>query len=317
MADVLGMKLSVIVPVHNEEANIRLFYERSLPILEGLVGLTSWEVVYVNNGSEDRTSEEVLRLRSLDPRVKLVTLSRNFGYHGALVAGLSSCDSDLYAMIDVDCEDPPELLGKFYESIQAGAQLAYGIRSNRDESRWVTLCRKLFYGLNRRVADSEIVMWMAEFAMMTRQVRNAILLPHTTYPFLRAEMGYVGFRRIGIPYLRAKRVSGRSHYGLGRMTKFAVAGILSSTTFPLRLVLYLAAGLAIAFPIACLVLELRLAQMAMVAAVLCLYYVLVTLPFIALYLARTYKNGVARPIFVVNQAETFLDPVSEEAGVDR
>jgi dolichol-phosphate mannosyltransferase len=311
------MKLSVIVPVHNEEANIRLFYERSLPVLEGLDGLTSWEIVYVNNGSNDRTAEEVLRLRSSDPRVKLVTLSRNFGYHGALVAGLSSRDSQLYAMVDVDCEDPPELLAKFYESIQGGAQLAYGIRSNRDESRLVTLGRKLFYRLNQWIADSEIVMWMGEFAMMTRQVRDAILLPHTTYPFLRAEMGYVGFRRVGIPYLRAKRVAGRSHYGLGRMTKFAVAGILSSTTFPLRLILYLAAFVAMAFPIACITLQLRLADMAMVATVLCLYYLLVTMPFIALYLARTYKNGVARPVFVVNQAETFLEPVSEEVGCDR
>ena len=184
------MKLSIIVPAHNEEANVRLFYERSLPVLEGLVGLTSWEIVYVNNGSRDRTSEEVLRLRSSDPRVKIVTLSRDFGYHGALVAGLSSRDSHLYAMVDVDCEDPPELLGKFYESIQAGAQLAYGIRSNRDESRFITLGRKLFYSLNRGIADSEIVMWMGEFSMMTRQVRDAILLPRTTSPFLRAEMGY-------------------------------------------------------------------------------------------------------------------------------
>ena len=120
------MKLSVIVPVHNERGNIEPFYRRAVPTLQSLVDPMDWEMVFVNNGSDDDTLGEILKIRAVDPRVKVITLSKNFGYHAALVAGLSSTEGDLYTMIDVDCEDPPELLGKFYETIRAGAQLVYG-----------------------------------------------------------------------------------------------------------------------------------------------------------------------------------------------
>ena len=300
------MRLSVIVPAHNEQANIQPFYERMAPVLGELSGLTEWELLFINNGSDDDMLAEILRLRSLDPHVKVITLSRNFGYQGALVAGLSSSEADLYAMIDVDCEDPPELLKKFYEEIQRGTQLTYGIRANREEPFLITLGRKLFYLLNRKIADSEIVMWMAEFAMMTRQVRDALLAPKTTYPFLRAEMGYVGFKRVGISYFRAKRHVGESHYSFSRMAKFAVGGILASTTFPLRGSLYLAAFLAIAFPATVVVFRFGVHETAVLAAVASFYFLLATVPFLALYLARMYKNGVSRPLFVIDQTQTFL-----------
>ncbi len=300
-------RLTVIVPIHNEVANIQPFYARAKAALDGMAGLASWDLVFCNNGSDDESLEHVLRLRDADPRVKVITLSKNFGYHSALIAGLSSIESDLYAMIDIDCEDPPELLPVLFAKLLEGAELAYGIRSTRDEPRWITKLRETFYALNRGVADSEIVMWMAEFSMMTRQVRDAILAPRTTYPFIRAEMGYVGFTRIGVPYLRAKRERGTSHYNLFRMTRFAVAGILSSSTFPLRLTLYLAFGVAAGYPLAVLVLGLSPEAAARLASVLSLYFLLVTIPFLALYLARTYKNGINRPLFIIDWHRTHLN----------
>lgn len=299
--------LAVIVPVYNEAANIRPFYARARASLDSIRELGSWQLVFCNNGSEDDSLSEILSLHETDPRVKVITLSKNFGYHGALIAGLSSIETDLYAMIDVDCEDPPELLPTFYAQVLEGAELVYGIRSQRQESPLITLFRKWFYALNRRVADSEIVMWMAEFAMMTRQVRDVILLPRTTYPFLRAEMGYVGFKRVGVPYFRAKRKLGASHYNLLRMTKFAVAGILSSTTFPLRLVLYCACVAGVGYPVAVWLLGLSADGAARLASVLSLYFLLVTIPFVALYLARTYKNGIYRPVFIIDWHRTHLE----------
>lgn len=143
--------------------------------------------------------------------------------------------------------------------------------------------------------------------MMTRQVRDAILLPRTTYPFLRAEMGYVGFKRVGVPYFRAKRKLGASHYNLFRMTQFAVAGILSSTTFPLRLVLYCACVAGVGYPVAVWLLGLSADGAARLASVLSLYFLLVTIPFVALYLARTYKNGIYRPVFIIDWRRTHLE----------
>ncbi len=300
------MKLVVIVPVHNELANIRPFYARARKAMEALTALSHWEVFFVNDASDDGSLEEILALRAEDPRIKVISLSRDFGYHASVVAGLTLAEGDYYAVVDADGEDPPELLATFYTTLQQGAQVAYGIRSQRDEPRLVTFGRKIFYYLNRQVADSEIVVWMAEFAMMTKQVRDAILAPKTTFPFLRAEMGYVGFRREGVTYRRAKRMHGRSHYNFWRMTKFAIGGILSSSTFPLRFILYLAAVVAVAFPVVVLLLKLSPAAAAWLAAILTLYFVLMSVPFIALYVARTYKNGVARPVFVIDQQQTYL-----------
>lgn len=300
------MNLAVIVPVHNECANIAPFYERARPVLESLEGLSEWEIIFVNDASADDSLAEILKLRAKDKRVKVITLSRRFGYHSVLVAGLSRADRDLYAMVDVDCEDPPELLAQFYRAVQSGVDVAYGVRSNREEPALITFSRKLFYYVNRMIADSEIVVWMAEFAMITRQVRDAILVPRTTYPFLRAELGFVGFKRAGISYFRAKRAHGKSHYNIWRMTRFAVAGILSSSTFLLRLVLYVAAAIGALFPLCSLALGLSLEQAGMLAVILSLYFLILSVPVIALYLARTYKNGVARPVFVIDEKQTFL-----------
>jgi dolichol-phosphate mannosyltransferase len=299
------VKLQVIVPARNEERNVPYFYERARAGLDRLD--LDWNIVFLNNASADGSLEEMLKLRARDPRVKVITMSRDFGYHAALVAGLSMLEGDYYAIVDVDCEDPPELVVDFYKALREGAEVAYGVRSNRDEPRLVTFGRRLFYVANRGVADSEIVMWMGEFAMMTRQVRDALVAPRTTFPFIRAEMGYVGFARTGVPYQRARRVHGQSHYNLWRMSRFAIAGILSGSTFPLRFVLYLAAFLGAAFPLAVAALGLSADAATRVAVFVGLYFLLVSVPFIALYLARAYKNGVARPVFVVDRTKTYLE----------
>ena len=300
-----GMKLNVIVPAFNERQNVPYFYGRAKQTLEALEGV-DWSIVFVNNSSEDGTLDEVLKLRAADPRVKIVTLSRNFGYHAALLAGLSALEADLYAIVDVDCEDPPELLTEFYRAIQAGAQVAYGVRSNRDEPSLVTFARRLFYIANKRVAVSEIVMWMGEFSMITRQVRDAVLVPKTTFVSVRAELGYVGFARVGIPYARAKRKFGETHYNFWRMTVYAVASILSATTFPLRLVLYLSTIIGVAFPLTIAVWRPNAAQLAAAATVVSLVFLIMTLPLLSLYLARTYNNGVMRATFVVDWTRTHL-----------
>ena len=293
--------LAVIVPVYNEIGNIQPFYERTKGVLGSLT--SDWRIVFVNDGSKDGSLEAIRALRTRDDRVKVISLSRNFGYHAVLLAGLSLVDADRYAMIDVDCEDPPELLGEFHKAVDGGADVAYGIRSNRIEPTVVTLFRRVFYYLNRGIADSDIVLWMAEFAMITRQVRDAIVAPRTTYVFLRAEIGYVGFTRVGVPYVRQSRTSGKTHYNVWNMTRFAVSGFLAGSTFPLRLILYVAAVAAVIFPV---VVWLGHLEPASTASVGTLYFALFALSTIALYLARTYKNGVARPVFIVDKNKTDL-----------
>jgi len=296
--------LAVIVPLYNELGNIAPFYDRTRGVLESLA--IDWRIVFVNDGSDDGSLDRIREIRARDDRVKVITLSRRFGYHAVLLAGLSLVEADRYAMIDVDCEDPPELLREFHTMVEGGADIAYGIRSNRDEPSIVTFFRRLFYYLNRSIADSEIVLWMAEFAMVTRQVRDTILMPRTTYVFLRAEIAYAGFTRVGIPYRRAARVLGKTHYNLWNMTRFALSGFLAGSTFPLRLILYVAVLVGVAFPAIVALFDLGAAGAVTLAAVGTLYFALFALATIALYLARTYKNGVARPVFVVDRTRTHL-----------
>ena len=253
-----------------------------------------WKIVFINDGSTDDTLAAIRALREeTDSRVKVISLSRNFGYHSVLVASLTSRESDLYCIIDVDCEDPPELIEKFYEEIKNGAQTAYGDRSRRDEPGWLVFWRRLFYYINRWIADAPIKLWMAEFSMITRLVRDAILKSRTTYPFLRAQMGYVGYKMAAVPYLHASRHHGVSHYNFLSMTRFAVAGFLS----------YAFGGFFLLWSL--LVRPGLLLEGAM-AAVLSLLFLLLSMPMIALYLARTYKDVSGRPIYFIDPDSAFL-----------
>ena len=292
-------KLAVIVPCHNESANVVPFYESAKKVLETLP--VDWTLLYVNDASADDTLDKILALREKDPRVKVATLSRNFGYHSALVAGLSNVDADLYAIVDVDGEDPPELLAKFHAAIEKGAHTVYGIRSERPEPAHIIFFRWLFYWVNQHIADGPIKLWMAEFGMFTRPVRDYILANKTTFPFLRAELAYVGLRMEGVPYARQARLRGSSHYNFWRMSMFAIGGFLASSTFPLRASLYLSAGFAGLYLLLVPALRLGLIEAGALAGVMAFGFLLLTIPMLALYLARTYKNVTGRPVF-------FLDP---------
>ena len=292
-------RLAVIVPCHNETLNVEPFYASAKKVLDGLP--VDWSLVFVNDASTDDTLDKILALREKDPRVKVATLSRNFGYHAALVAGLSNADADLYAIVDVDGEDPPKLLEKFHAAIANGAQTVYGIRSERPEPAYIIFFRWLFYKINRLIADGPIRLWMAEFSMFTRPVRDYILSNRTTFPFLRAELAYVGLRMEGVPYERQPRLRGVSHYNFFSMSRFAIGGFLASSTFPLRATLYLSIVFAGIYLVLWPALGLSLVKAGALAAVMGFVFNLLTIPILALYLARTYKNVTSRPVF-------FLDP---------
>jgi len=297
--------LAVIVPCHNESANVEPFYESAKKALDGLP--VDWALLFVNDASADDTLDKILALRKNDPRVRVATLSRNFGYHSALVAGLSSADADLYAIVDVDGEDPPELLAKFHEAIGKGAHTVYGIRSERPEPAHIIFCRWLFYWVNQHIADGPIKLWMAEFGMFTRPVRDYILDNRTTFPFLRAELAYVGLRMEGVPYARQPRLRGASHYNFWRLSMFAIGGFLASSTFPLRASAYLSAGFAALYAVLLAALRPSLVEAGALAAVLGFLFLLPTVPMLALYLARTYKNVTARAVFFLDPDRSRLD----------
>jgi dolichol-phosphate mannosyltransferase len=308
-------RVSIVTPVYNEAMALPIFYERLAKVLATLEDRYRFEILFSDNRSTDATADKVRELRARDPRVQLLALSRNYGYQASMVAGMRQASGDAIIFIDADCEDPPEMIPLFLDGWEGGNDIVYGIRDRRQEPLHVTLARKLFYRVNRMIADSDILVDVAEFCLMTAEVRDAVSSGLSTFPFIRAEVAHYGFQRMGIHYDRQPRVSGKSHYSYYGMARFAIAGILTSTTVPLRLSLY---GLPLLFLSNALLLWLeasgrwRMAFKALVA--LDLLYIATALAFVALYTGRNYRNVVGRPIAVVDFRRSALDVPPERSG---
>ncbi len=293
--------VSIICPVYNEEPAILPFYERLTSAVSPLSERYDFELIFTNNRSSDGTLDMIRMLREKDLSVQVLTLSRNFGYQASVLAGITHAAGDAIVVIDVDCEDPPEMIPQFIAKWEEGYDIVYGLRANRPEPRPLVFMRKLFYRLLRMMADTDIVLDMAEFALVSSRVRDVMHDNKNSFPFLRAEVGYSGFSRYGISYDRQQRTTGKSYYNLWGMFLFAAAGILSISTFPMRLAVYALPLVALAN---LLLLALDLAGLSSSAfkilVALDLLYCITLLTTHGLYLARIYKNNIARPVFIVD-----------------
>jgi polyisoprenyl-phosphate glycosyltransferase len=304
--------ISIICPVYNEQDNIGMFYERFQKVMAPLADRYQFEIIFTNNRSTDNSYKIIYDLHERDPRVKLLTFSRNFGYQASILAGLTYATGDASVVIDVDCEDPPELIEQFVKKWEENYDVVYGIRKKREESRIVQSMRNLFYWILHKFGDYEVIMNMAEFALITRSVREEILNNKSTFPFLRTEIGYSGFNRVGIDYIRQSRQHGKTHYNFLGMTAFAVGGILSSSTFFLRLPAFLGMVL-LPLNLILLVLDLteRYSKGFEILATLDLMYMVFFIAVLSIYNARIYKDGVQRPIFIVDWKYSFLETSHE------
>ncbi|MEO8797030.1 MAG: glycosyltransferase, partial [Polyangiaceae bacterium] len=247
-------------------------------------------------------------------------LSRNYGYQASISAGMGHARGDAIANIDVDCEDPPEMIPRFIERWLDGADVAYGIRDKREEFFLMHLGRKLFYRVMKKIADHEIVLDMAEFFLVDKRVRDKVLSTRSTFPFVRGQVGYVGFQREGIPYKRQRRIGGVTHYNLAGAARFGIGGALTSSTMPLRALAYVGVlafvlDFLIALAIACcgghwgLSLRERI-----VGAFVTLHAGWIVLAFgaLALYVARIYKDSLGLPLYVVDDRRSIRKPLVEE-----
>ena len=300
--------LSIICPVYNEQDNIKMFYERIRKVKEPLNDRYEFEIIFTNNRSTDNSYNIICDLHRLDKCVQLLTFSRNFGYQASILGGLLYARGDASVVIDVDCEDPPELIWQFIKKWEEGYDVVYGIRKKRQESEVIQWMRNLFYWILHRFGDYEVVMNMAEFSLITRNVRREILNNKSTFPFLRTEIGYSGFRRIGIDYVRQSRRHGKTHYNFLGMAAFAIGGILSSSTFFLRLSAFigmflLPANLILLF----LDLTEKYSKAFEILVTLDLMYLVFFMAVLSIYSARIYKDGVQRPIFIVDWKYSFLE----------
>ena len=300
--------ISIICPVYNEEEAIPLFYKKLMNAIADLKKEYNFELIFTNNCSEDSTLQKIKKIISKDKNVHVITLSRNFGYQCSLLSGLNHVMGAATIVIDVDCEDPPEMIPGFIKEWEKGYDIVYGKRDRRPEPFFIQWMRKLFYRLTKIIADYDFILDMAEFSLFTDRVRKAILQNQSTFPFIRSDIGYIGFKRYGISYGREKRIIGKSHYKFLGMVKFSVGGILSSSTFPLRLSLYFGIPLFLINLVSGIIyIYTGIVKIFLLLFLVDFCYIILILSFLSLYIARIHKNIVKRPLFIIDWENSILN----------
>ena len=229
--------LSVIVPCYNEEENVSFFYEEFMKQEAFLAEKDiTFEILYVNDGSKDGTSDEVKKLHALDERVHLISFSRNFGKESAIYAGLQKSKGDYAVLMDADLQDPPALLPEMFSYIEQGYDSVATRRVNRKGEPVIrSFFARRFYGLMRRISKTEIVDGARDYRLMTRQVVDAILSMCEYNRFTKGIFGWVGYETKWIEYQNIERMKGETKWSFWKLLMYSFDGIVAFSTAPLAL----------------------------------------------------------------------------------
>ena len=223
--------LSVVAPMYEEQEIARRFTER----VAAAVGDEEYELVIVDDGSKDGTGAVLAEIAAEDERVKVITLSRNFGHQAALTAGLEHARGDAVVMLDADLQDPPELIPALVERWRAGSEVVYAVREERQgETLFKTTTARWFYKLFRRLAQIDLAAQSGDFRLMDRRALDAMLCMPERNRFLRGMSVWVGFTQTAVTFQREARSAGRTKYTLTRMLRFSFDAITSFSYRPLQ-----------------------------------------------------------------------------------
>ena len=238
---------SIIAPVYNERESLPVLLDR----LQGVMDATgeAWELILVDDGSTDGSTEIIRALGEQDERVRPVIFARNFGHQIAVTAGLDYSRGQAVVIIDADLQDPPEVILELIAKWKEGFEVVYAVRGEREGETWFKkTTASLFYRLIYRITDVKIPLDTGDFRLMDRKVVNVMNQMRERHRFLRGMSSWVGFRQVGVTYRRAARFAGVTKYPFSKMLRLALNAITSFSYFPLQLATYLgffAAGLSI------------------------------------------------------------------------
>ena len=230
--------ISIVVPVFNEEANIHPFYERIRPLLDALADRFRFEFVFTDNHSTDRTYPLLVALAARDQRIRVFRFSRNFGFQRSILTGYTRCRGDAAIQLDVDLQDPPEMIEQFLARWQGGADVVYGIRTQRAEGWFITQARAVFYRLVDMLSEEKLPVDAGDFRLISRRVIDPLIAYHDANPYLRGTIATLGFEQVGIEYARSARQHGESKFPFSKLMSLALDGILNHSTVPLRFATY-------------------------------------------------------------------------------
>jgi glycosyltransferase involved in cell wall biosynthesis len=317
--------ISVVVPAYNEQEVLPDFHARVVPVLE-VIGLP-FEVVYVNDGSRDRTLEIMLALRAADPRVAVVNLSRNFGKEIALTAGLDHADAtDAVVVIDADLQDPPEVIPDLVAAWRQGFDVAYAQRRARAGETWLKRTTAAgFYRVMQRIGGKvELPADTGDFRLMSRRALDALLALREQHRFMKGLFAWVGFPSTPVPYDRAPRAAGETKWNYWRLWNLSLEGITAFTVGPLKVATYLGLLTALGAGIYGVILVFRTliygnpvaGYPSLMAVVLFLGGVqLMTLGIIGEYLGRVFNETKGRPLYIVERHLPAQPPEAQRQAV--
>ena len=230
----MANKISIIVPVYNSSG----FMKDLLEAIDKQREISNWdlELILVDDGSKDNSYQKIEELAQTYKYIRGIKLSRNFGHQIAVKTGLSHCTGDYIAIIDDDLQDPPSLLPSFFEYLDKGYEVAYGVRKKRKESFIKRVSYNSFYRILKGLSDTDIPLDSGDFCVMKKIVVDSMLKLQEKSPFLRGIRAWVGFKQIGVEYDRHARFDGQSGYTLKKLMKIAMDGIFSFSSVPIRVI---------------------------------------------------------------------------------
>lgn len=301
--------LSVIIPLYNEQSVIPIFHARLVAVLD-LLKMRS-EVVYVNDGSTDRSMLLLLELHRHDRRVSIVDLSRNFGKELAMTAGLDYAGGDAIVLIDCDLQDPPELIPELLNGWEQGYDIVYAQRIAREGDTWLKRATAaVFYRLIQRFASVQIPRDTGDFRLLSRRAADAVKSLREQHRYMKGLFAWVGFPQLSVPCRREPRGAGQSKWSYWKLWNLAIEGFTSFTIAPLKLATYLGAAVALlSFAYAAIIVYKTLAYgdpvrgyPSLMVVILFLGGVqLLSLGVIGEYLGRMFNEAKKRPLYFVNQ----------------
>lgn len=301
---------SIVIPIYNEEENIREMYRRVVEVMEKLEGET--EVILVDDGSSDRSLHFIREIHQRDRRIRYISFARNFGHQIAVTAGLNFVRGKVTIVMDADLQDPPELILDMVEQWRQGYQVVYAQRISRKKENWFKrFMAYSFYRILRILADVDIPADTGDFCLMDKQVVNVLNSMPERNRYIRGLRAWVGFRQTAVQFERDPRFAGKEKYTFGKSLGLAINGIVSLSKMPLKLATYLGIiSATVAILMIFMVLYWRLIDLATpligyTLITIALFFLgsvqLLCLGILGEYIGRIYEEVKGRPIYTVKE----------------
>jgi glycosyltransferase involved in cell wall biosynthesis len=237
--------ISLVIPVFNEETNVEPFWLATNQAIAPLRERYDFEFVFTDNHSSDQTFTRLAELAARQPEVRVIRFSRNFGYQKSIYTGYAACRGAAAIQLDVDLQDPPELIGTFLGHWQNGFHVVYGVRAERKESWLMHGLRRAFYRLINSLSPEPLPLDAGDFRLLDRRVIDELRRHRDAHPYIRGTTTLLGFNQMAVPYARHARQYGETKFSLPKLFELAVDGILNHSIVPLRLASFI--GFSVGF----------------------------------------------------------------------